>query len=242
MIGENIALFNPTSIVAGEAVKYGLIKPEVQNIEDAFNSIILSRVFLIGTQLFLSLICIFWLLDVSDLSVMGFWTGVIITVIIAISYLVIQLVTRERLYNYLKKYDSIASLVIRVDLVCAGALAHFRQHQSKVALAIGISFIHWCMGASELCIILYLLDVTPQFFAAMSIDMGVVIIKSLAGFIPGQLGVEELGNKWMLSLIGIKCATIWISVSIIRSALIYCIPRLFHHNKKYEYGTIIHHT
>ena len=48
--------------------------------------------------------------------------------------------------------------------------------------------------------------------------MGVIIFKSAGAFVPGQLGVEELGNKMMLQIIGIATGSVWISTSILRRA------------------------
>ena len=49
-------------------------------------------------------------------------------------------------------------------------------------------------------------------------DMGVVIIKSAVGFIPGQLGIEELANQLVLLAVGIGTGSLWLTVSILRRA------------------------
>jgi hypothetical protein len=53
---------------------------------------------------------------------------------------------------------------------------------------------------------------------ALTVDMGVVLFKSAGAFIPGQLGIEEYGNKIMLLVIGVPGAGIWITASILRRA------------------------
>lgn len=46
--------------------------------------------------------------------------------------------------------------------------------------------------------------------------MGIVLFKTAGVFIPGQIGIEEIGNKIMLGLIGIPDTDIWVTVSILR--------------------------
>jgi len=47
-------------------------------------------------------------------------------------------------------------------------------------------------------------------------DTTIVVSKSAVWFIPGQLGAEEIINKFVLYLIGISSLNFWLSVSILR--------------------------
>jgi hypothetical protein len=51
---------------------------------------------------------------------------------------------------------------------------------------------------------------------ALLVDQGVLVLKSSGAFIPGQLGVEEVANKIMLSIVGIKATGLWVASSIVR--------------------------
>lgn len=51
---------------------------------------------------------------------------------------------------------------------------------------------------------------------ALVVDLGVVFFKAAGAFIPGQLGIEEYGNKIMLMSIGIPGAEAWVTASILR--------------------------
>ena len=51
---------------------------------------------------------------------------------------------------------------------------------------------------------------------ALLVDQGVLVLKSSGAFIPGQLGVEEVANKIMLSIVGIKATGLWVDSSIVR--------------------------
>ena len=51
---------------------------------------------------------------------------------------------------------------------------------------------------------------------ALLVDQGVLVLKSSGAFIPGQLGVVEVANKIMLSIVGIKATGLWVASSIVR--------------------------
>jgi len=53
---------------------------------------------------------------------------------------------------------------------------------------------------------------------AVAVEMGVTLFKSLGAIIPGQIGVEEYGNKVMLDVIGIASNEVWFVVSLVRRA------------------------
>ena len=68
------------------------------------------------------------------------------------------------------------------------------KRSRQLLLAIFITTIHWGVGATELYYILHLLGAKTTFINSLSVDMGIVVIKSAVGFVPGQVGVEELGE------------------------------------------------
>ena len=80
------------------------------------------------------------------------------------------------------------------------------------------SCLHWIVGSLEFYFILLFLGVKTTVAKALLVDMGVIVFKSAGAFIPGQIGIEEYGNKVMLGIIGIAGGTIWITVSILRRA------------------------
>jgi len=62
VVGENITLFNPTNLVAGEASKYHLLKRLEVEKRECVNSILFSRIILILSNLLLILFCVLWIL------------------------------------------------------------------------------------------------------------------------------------------------------------------------------------
>lgn len=218
-IGETIAFINPTSIVAGEASKLQLISTLKIPLRDKTDSIFIARIILICSQLFLAVICLLWFGMLHDLllpiiigALTVLLTGYIIYVCLNKFLLQFIWTSPSRIQKSLFYYNiQYQRFLHRLTL--------FLQHRKKqFGLAFAISSLHWLVGAFELYYILYLLNIDTSLMKTLSMDTGVIMMKSIGGFIPGQLGIEEIGNKWMLTLIGVKTAGIWISVSIIRRA------------------------
>jgi len=48
--------------------------------------------------------------------------------------------------------------------------------------------------------------------------MGVIFFKTIGAVVPGQIGIEEYGNKVMLETIGVQSNEIWLVVTLMRRA------------------------
>lgn len=244
IIGENITLLNPTNIIGGEASKYHLLKTEDISHDEKIGSIILSRVLLITSQILIALFCIGWIISFKSVGI-----GVIVSVLI----LVVILFLIERT----PKKISFSNLwlqiwISKLQQIINKSYLFIKDHPKQVSIAFVISLLHWACGAGEIYIILTQLHINTLFLDSLAIDTGVVIIKSIGGFVPGQIGIEEAANKWMLVLAGITSASLWITVSIIRrgkqlfwivvSALLYFIKSNHFITKKTSHGHTIYNT
>lgn len=218
-IGEVISFINPTSIVAGEASKIHLLDDVDMPLREKVDSILLSRIVLISTQLTLSVLCLLWITSIYGILGIGLLFTILSILIIVGMYL---LCTWALSQKFLVKQNKATRLIYYLGLLCKKFIRRIKQfarnRKKQMCMAILITIIHWGVGASELYYILHLLDVKTTLANALSVDMGIVLLKSAAGFIPGQIGIEELGNKVLLELIGISTVGVWISVSIIRRA------------------------
>lgn len=214
-VGELITLFNPTNIVAGEASKFYLLKDVPLTKEEKLDSILLSRVVLILSQVVLAIACCFWMSFYYERNV--FWVcGIVILCLLVIVFMALS-----NMRNVLKLFGRSRFKIIRT---CYIQLRNIQERlrvfvikqKTKVAISYVWATIHWLCGASEIYIILYFLGLDLLMMHSIIVDTGVVVLKSVAGFIPGQIGIEELSNKWLLSLIGIQGAGIWLTVSLLR--------------------------
>jgi hypothetical protein len=89
---------------------------------------------------------------------------------------------------------------------------------NKKRLAWTFLFFHASLGDRLYGIFPYskFLGIKTSMLHAIFLDMGVILFKAAGAFVPAQIGVEEYGNKVMLSLVGITGVEVWITVSLIR--------------------------
>ena len=81
--------------------------------------------------------------------------------------------------------------------------------------------------------------------------MGVILFKTIGSVVPGQLGIEEYGNKVMLDAIGIKSNEVWLVVSLMRRArqlfwvlvagIFWLVTSRTSNNKELNDGNSVHH-
>ena len=219
-VGELIALFNPTNIVAGEGFKIFSLKSDVSNKEDLIDSIVLSRLVMIVSQLLIGIICLMYLFGINWI-----WAALMVICII-FSVQIFFKPDRSSSLNApspsAEYPHTIAGHLKKAWFLFQQSLARIKTTMTTnpkgLALAFAWNTLHWMLGALEIFVILLWLKHPTSFLGSLSIDTGVVILKSLAGFIPGQLGVEELSNRLMLDVIGLKATSLWLSVSVLRRA------------------------
>lgn len=198
-IGETVVWFNPTSIVGGDALKGVLLAKYNVDKKTVLLSVLLSRIIMILTQLFLLFVTASFILLKHPEAAMGRFSA------IKMGTLPFGLVSTSELKHKLK--------VLRADVKqSVGA------HGKLLSIACGFALLHWLAGSLEFYFILKFLGLKVTVMQALMVDLGVIIFKAAGAFIPGQLGIEEYGNKIMLMAIGIPGTEIWISASILRRA------------------------
>jgi glycosyltransferase 2 family protein len=225
-IGENVAILNPTSVIGGEATKIYMLRQLGVDKRQALNSILLSRALTIISQVLMLLMAGGWFLslqinDFPNWREHWLWLILIPAMLAGIFY-----VLRHRLFKDLAK-----AILLRLGLLNRylkarefiteiGLELHTFYWQNRRALLLSFlaSCLHWIVGSLEFYYILLFLGIKTTVIKALLVDMGVIVFKSAGAFVPGQIGVEEYGNKVMLGMIGISGGTIWITVSVLRRA------------------------
>jgi hypothetical protein len=198
-VGETVAWFNPTSIVGGDALKGVLLAKYNIDKKTVLLSVLLSRMIMILTQLFLLSVTASFMLLKHPEAAMGRFS------VIKMGALPFGLASTSELRQKLK-------------ILTADVKLSISAHGKLLSIACGFAFLHWLAGSLEFYFILKFLGLKVTLMQALMVDLGVIIFKAAGAFIPGQLGVEEYGNKIMLMAIGIPGTEIWISASILRRA------------------------
>jgi uncharacterized protein (TIRG00374 family) len=226
-IGEIASIFNPAGIVGGEALKVHLLCSS-QNLEKktVLASILVSRAIMIFTQLLLFCFVALWLfipglnlITVTNYSVYLILPGIGLLLIGLLFYFRSQikvLILSMRFGLALK--SKTAPLRTKLRELYKSMTGLYRSNKKAVILASLYALLHWIIGAMEFYLILTFLGIDVRVLQAILVDMGVIFFKTAGVFIPAQAGIEEYGNKIMLSIIGIRGAEIWIAASILRRA------------------------
>ncbi|MBE9582931.1 flippase-like domain-containing protein [Mucilaginibacter sp. JRF] len=222
-VGETVGVINPTSIVAGEAMKIYLLRDHQIEKPVVITSVLLSRVLMMVTQL-LSLLIITILAFVFvpalhfsfsvAVMVLGILAGVV--VIIYLLILLFKGLGKTRLGNWFACRTE--KLRAKISEANTALRAFYYTNKKDLLIACCFFMLHWVLGSLELYIILRLLGTGAGFIPAMFVDMSVIIFKSAGAFVPAQIGVEEYGNKLMLAAIGLSATETWVTASLLRRA------------------------
>jgi len=256
-LGELITLFNPSNIIAGEAFKNHTLKTEVTDGSELIDSILISRAIMIVSQLSLLIVC--------SLVVAGIYLGIYTALGLALALSLVLTacvlflsigMPRLRLRPFtlpcFKRSRRIKRLTVSLRQTAHRLIKHFKTHPRAMGKAFAWSCIHWLLGAFEIFLLLIFLGHPAGFLDCITVDMGVVFLKSLGSVVPGQLGIEEFANKIMLELIGLTQAGLWLSVSLLRRAkqlfwialagALYMLTQIFFNKNKTRYGHTVCNT
>jgi len=225
-IGENVAILNPASVIGGEAMKIYMLRELGVNKRQALHSILLSRALTIISQILMLLIAgiAFLSITVHDFSSPKIYWWLLLLIPVAVIG-VVFLFRVPAFRNTVKAFFQRIGLLHRyiearifVAEIWLELRSFYRENRRAMLLSFLASCLHWIVGSLEFYYILLFLGVKTTVAKALLVDMGVIVFKSAGAFIPGQIGIEEYGNKVMLGIIGIAGGTIWITVSILRRA------------------------
>ncbi len=224
-VGETVGLYNPTSIIGGDMLKAELLKPYGISKSVAINSVASSRVTAVLSQILLFLVACVWLISnpagMQAIQRFG-WVFYLIVVVLLVAKIGLFIwlsksgkkhtSSTKQSRNFLEKiYHNILKLLIDIR-------SFYQENPRTFWFSYALATLHWIVGSLEFYFILLFLGFDVQPMHGLLLDMSVIVFKSLGAFVPGQLGVEELGNKLMLAAIGITGASVWITVSILRRA------------------------
>jgi glycosyltransferase 2 family protein len=77
-----------------------------------------------------------------------------------------------------------------------------RRYPSHLILSWGLHFAGWALGTLEVLAIFYAVGIPISVAEALAIEALASVVKALAFFIPGSLGVQDGGNVLLLAVFG----------------------------------------
>jgi hypothetical protein len=103
-----------------------------------------------------------------------------------------------------------ARLGVRVPLALHEQMARLDTEIARVyaapgafAASVAAFFAGWCMGGVEVYIMMYLLDLSPNWRQAFTVEVLSVAIDALFFFVPAKAGVQEGGKALIFELLGL---------------------------------------
>jgi glycosyltransferase 2 family protein len=227
LVGESLALVNPTNVIAGETMKAYLLKRRGVSYQDSMVSITISRFLIMLSSITLVFIGVFLFFD--HLNILGNTTVIVVipAVLCALLLGMFLLLRNERGIFYPLRLllghlfpEGPRAVVIRKNLegIDRELVVFYKKRRLRFFAAYLLSLVHWLGGALEFYVILVLCGVDASFYSCVAMEIGVMVFKALGSFVPGQIGIEEYGNKVMLSFVNISNPGLWVTVSILRRA------------------------
>ncbi|TCD03792.1 lysylphosphatidylglycerol synthase domain-containing protein [Pedobacter psychroterrae] len=198
-VGETAGMLNPASVIGGDALKAIMLSK--YNIPE--RKIVWSMLFSRGIMI------------ISQVLLLG---------LTALILLLPNPSSPDKLFN--GKQSGLYPLLLvswkAIRVKFAGVLEELpvmlRENRRMLMYACFFALLHWVFGGLEFYFILKFLGVKVSILHALLVDLGVVLFRAAGAFIPGQLGIEEYGNKIMLLAIGLPAEEIWVTASILRRA------------------------
>ncbi len=226
LIGESLSQINPTSLVAGETLKAVLLKNRmgVRYLNGAM-SIFLSRIMIfLGTGFLLVLTVGFMFQFMDSLLFKSISIIICLMVIGAFIFIFHSLGYGHGVFfgiaalidRYLGKFSAMQTIAEYLREVDKDMVEFYSRRRVSFYCVFILSVLHQLVGALEYYVIFQILGIDVGFLSCVLFDVGSMMIRSAGFFIPGQLGLEELGNKLMFSVTNIPGDDTWLTVSLIR--------------------------
>lgn len=227
-VGETVGLYNPASVVGGDLLKAKLLSSHGVTRRKATESVAVSRLSAMISQVVLLIISAIWLLIRQGEKIATVTTialVILITLLLAVSLITIRLLNKKTTSEKLQNPNNTTlfqNLQTRIRKLLGQCQQFYQQQNRAFWMSFGLYFLHWIAGSMEFYLIMHFTGYDITLMHGVLMDMGVVIIKSIAGFIPGQIGIEELANQLVLLAVGIGTGSLWITVSVLRRARQLC--------------------
>lgn len=227
-VGEILTTFNPTGIIAGEGIKAVYLHKRGVDNRYSLSSIAMIRILLMIAGVFLILISGVYLIVVKagDSShLLYILIAIVLTVIF--TYLSMVYLLNPKLYlgktvEYLSKKkngsfitEKVISSAYEINKISS---EFFMANKKRFITAFLLCALHWIFLAVEFYIIFNILGLNISVLDSIAVQMGVIIFITLGAFVPGQIGIEEYGNKVMLAAIGVQSNEVWFVATLMRRA------------------------
>jgi len=217
--GEAVNIVTALGSVGGEAVKVWLLRPAVPY-EESVPSIVIAKTtstmaqaLLLGVGTILALAAT--KLDVDVIWAMGALLGV--ELLLVGGFFVTQVAGLVRRVGRLLTWSGLIKDASAADDLDARLRRYYRESWPRFALSVSFHFCGWLLGALEVLVILYVLEIPVGVVTAIVIEAVGSGVRFVSFLVPGSLGVLEGANTGVFDALRLG-ASAGLAFSLVRRA------------------------
>jgi len=221
LIGESVALINPSNSVAGDTLKGVMINKRGGNWISSGSSVTIYRLLIFVSAAVLPLFALpflpahdffQWLFTIAAIG----FAGIIFSLYYSVKsekHLLSRFVSKvsNRFFK-----ETLAKFSKRIRIIEKSIGSFGRKYPRRLDAAFILALIHWLSGTFEIYLIAVLLNVPLSLTECLIIEMGMMLFRNMGSFVPGQLGFEELGSKLMTEWLLVGFGWFWLALSLLR--------------------------
>ena len=217
--GEAVNIVTALGSVGGEAVKVWLLRPAV-SYEESVPSVVIAKTTSTMAQTLLLLVGL--VLAVTTLTVAGdvIWAMLVllgVELLLVGGFFVTQVAGLVRRAGRLLAWSGLIENASAAEDLDARLRRYYRENWRRFVLSVAFHFGGWLLGALEVLVMLYVLDIPVSMATATVIEAVGSGVRFASFLVPGSLGVLEGANTGVFAALGLG-ASAGLAFSLVRRA------------------------
>ena len=217
--GEAVNIVTALGSVGGEAVKVWLLRPAV-SYDESVPSVVIAKTTSTIAQTLLLLVGL--VLAVTTLTVAGdvIWAMLVllgVEVLLVGGFFVTQVAGLVRRAGRLLVWSGLIENASAAEDLDARLRRYYRENWRRFFLSVVFHFGGWLLGALEVLVMLYVLDIPVSMATATVIEAVGSGVRFASFLVPGSLGVLEGANTGVFAALGLG-ASAGLAFSLVRRA------------------------
>lgn len=217
--GEAVNIVTALGSVGGEAVKVWLLRPAV-SYDESVPSVVIAKTTSTMAQTLLLLVGL--VLAVTTLTVAGdvIWAMLVllgVELLLVGGFFVTQVAGLVRRAGRLLAWSGLIENASAAEDLDARLRRYYRENWRRFFLSVAFHFGGWLLGALEVLVMLYVLDIPVSMATATVIEAVGSGVRFASFLVPGSLGVLEGANTGVFAALGLG-ASAGLAFSLVRRA------------------------
>ena len=217
--GEAVNIVTALGSVGGEAVKVWLLRPAV-SYDESVPSVVIAKTTSTMAQTLLLLVGL--VLAVTTLTVAGdvIWAMLVllgVELLLVGGFFVTQVAGLVRRAGRLLAWSGLIENASAAEDLDARLRRYYRENWRRFFLSVAFHFGGWLLGALEVLVMLYVLDIPVSMATATVIEAIGSGVRFASFLVPGSLGVLEGANTGVFAALGLG-ASAGLAFSLARRA------------------------